>query len=245
MAKKPKCPDCPPQGAPGWMATFSDMCTLLLCFFVLLISMASFETNKFKIAARSLQGALGILESYPTVLIAKMVQMPKLGGNEQKKKMAAKVAKKIEKMAKEKNMEQSVKVKVTDNGIAIKLADPATFPLGTADISSQVKPLLKDLSQIIRTFPDAQIRVEGHTDNMPIKNKDFPSNWELSASRALNVVKFMAFKGGIDPSRMSGVGYGEHRPIAKNDTKANRQLNRRIEIYVEYLKKYENNYRGE
>lgn len=245
MAKKQKCPECPPVGAPGWMATFSDLCTLLLCFFVLLISMASFETNKFKIAARSLQGALGILETYPTVLVAKVVQMPKLGGDEQKKKLAVKTAKKIEKIAKEKKMDKAVKVKVTDNGIAIKLSDPNTFPLGKSNIRKHVKPLLKELSTIIRTFPDAQIRVEGHTDNSPIKNKEFPSNWELSASRALNVVKYMAFAGGIDPARMSGVGYGEYRPVAKNDTKIHKQMNRRIEIYVEYLKKYEKDYRGE
>jgi chemotaxis protein MotB len=74
---------------------------------------------------------------------------------------------------------------------------------------------------------------------VPINTREFPSNWELSAARALSVVKFLFTHGGIDPARLSAVGYGEYRPIAPNDTEINRQKNRRIEIYVEYLTKEE------
>jgi chemotaxis protein MotB len=76
------------------------------------------------------------------------------------------------------------------------------------------------------------VRVEGHTDNVPIQTRGFPSNWELSVARAVNVVKYFAEVSNIDPKRLSAVGYGESRPVASNDTRPNRAKNRRVEIFL-------------
>ncbi|MDR2732012.1 MAG: hypothetical protein LBB36_02215, partial [Fibromonadaceae bacterium] len=143
MATKKKCPECPPRGAPAWMSTFSDMTTLLLTFFVLLLSMANFDPNKMKTLAESLQGAFGVLETFPTVPIHPVIDIPKKSGDEQKKKQSLKDAEKIKEIVQSKQLDEAVKVEVTDKGIAIMLRDPVGFASGSADLKDQGKDILK------------------------------------------------------------------------------------------------------
>lgn len=240
MAPRSRKPPEPPKGAPAYMNTWGDMCTLLLCFFVMLLAMSTIDPAKFNVAASSFQNALsGVLESYPSVMITKDVMIPRLGGDEQNKRMAIDAALKIKKVLKDEGLDDAIKVKVTESGIAIKLSDPIGFDIGDADIKPELEPSLQKIASIINTASGTQIRVEGHTDDLPIKSFKYPSNWELSSSRALNVVKFMASKGGIDPSRLSAIGYGEYRPLVPNSSAANRKMNRRIEIFVDYIQKKE------
>lgn len=227
----------PPKGTPLYMMTWGDMCTLLLCFFVLLLAMSSTDPGKFNVAASSFHNALGgVLESYPSIMISKDILIPRLGGDEQNKRMAVDAALKIKEVVKKDGLEDAVKVKVTESGIAVKLSDPIGFDIGESDIKPELIPTLKSICEIINQVPSTQIRVEGHTDDLPIKSQKFPSNWELSSSRALNVVKFMASSGKIEPSRLSAIGYGEYRPMVPNTSVENRKMNRRIEIFVNYLK---------
>jgi len=233
VAKK-KCPDCPP-GSPAWMATFSDMTTLLLTFFVLLLSMANFEPVKYALTIQSLQGAFGILESFPTVPIHPIVDIPKKTGDEQRKKQSLKDAEKIKQVMETKNMEEAVKVEVTEKGIAIMLRDPVGFASGSADLKEQGKEILKDVSDVIKTNPDLKVRVEGHTDDVPIHSNRYASNWELSSARSLSVVQLLSAQTGIQPQNMSAVGYGEYRPVVPNTSPENRAKNRRIQIFVDYI----------
>jgi chemotaxis protein MotB len=227
-----------PRGAPAYMTTWGDMCTLLLCFFVMLLAMSTIDPAKFNVAASSFQNALsGVLESYPSVMITKDILIPRLGGDEQNKRMAVDAAQRIKEAVKKEGLEDAVKVKVTESGIAVKLSDPIGFDLGESEIKPELIPTLKSICEIVNSLPTTQIRVEGHTDDLPIRSYKFPSNWELSSSRALNVVKFMASDGRIEPSRLSAIGYGEYRPLVPNTSDENRKMNRRIEIFVDYLKK--------
>lgn len=238
MAPREKKPPEPPKGAPAYMSTWGDMCTLLLCFFVMLLAMSTVDPAKFNVAASSFQNALsGVLESYPSVMITKDILIPRLGGDEQNKRMAVDAALKIKEVVRKEGLEDAVKVKVTESGIAVKLSDPIGFDIGESEIKPELIPTLKGICEIINKVPSTQIRVEGHTDDLPIKSYKFPSNWELSSSRALNVVKFMASNGRIEPSRLSAIGYGEYRPLVPNTSVENRKMNRRIEIFVDYLKK--------
>jgi len=220
------------------MATFSDMVTLLMCFFILLLAMSTIDPAKFNTVASSFQNAFsGVLESFPNVLITKDVYIPRMGGDQQNKRMAIDAANKVKTAVKKEGMDEAIKVQVTESGIAIKLADPVGFESGSADLSPQLHGVLRDIAEIINDAPTSLIRVEGHTDNVPIRSARFPSNWELSSARALNIVRFMAHTGGVDPSRMSAIGYGEYRPVVPNTTPENRRTNRRIEIYVDYVEK--------
>lgn len=227
-----------PKGAPAYMNTWGDMCTLLLCFFVMLLAMSTIDPTKFMVAASSFQNAFsGVLESFPTVLITKDVFVPRMGGDQQNKRMAVEAATKIKQSIQKEELEDAIKVQVTETGIAIKIADPIGFESGSADVKPELFGVLRDIAGVINEAPTSIIRVEGHTDNVPIRTARFPSNWELSASRALNVVRYMAQNGGVDPARLSAIGYGEYRPIVPNTTAENRTMNRRIEIYVDYIEK--------
>ena len=141
-----------------------------------------------------------------------------------------------EKMEQE-NLQDAVKVKVTETGLAIKLAEPTTFASGSDQLNPKASKALMEVAKILDKDPNAKVRVEGHTDDVPISTSKFPSNWELSAARALAIVKMLSRRSKIDPGRLSAVGYGEHRPLVPNTTGANRQKNRRIEIYIDYTKK--------
>lgn len=237
MARERKKSD-PPRGAPAYMNTWGDMCTLLLCFFVLLLAMSSLDPAKFHIAASSLHNALGgVLESFPNIMITQEILIPRLGGHEQNKRMAVESVEKIRRIIREQKLEEAIKVKVTETGIAIKVAHPVGFDIGDADIKPELVPALQAISKVIGKVPGSQIRVEGHTDDLPIRSQKYPSNWELSSARALNVVKFLANYGDIEPSTLSAIGYGEYRPLVPNNSAENRKVNRRIEVYVDYVQK--------
>ena len=217
------------------MVTFTDLITLLLTFFVLLLTMANFDPNKMKTLAESMQGAFGVLETFPTIPIHPVIEIPKKSGDEQKKKQSLKDAEKIKEVVQTKNMEDAVKVEITDKGIAIMLRDPVGFASGSADLKEQGKEILKDISDVIKENSNLKVRIEGHTDDVPISSQRFRSNWELSSARSLSVVQLLAEQTGIKPENMSAVGYGEYRPLVPNTSPENRSKNRRIQIFVDYI----------
>jgi len=236
MAKEEKCPPCK-QIVPEFMSTYGDMVTLLLCFFVLMFALMTPDDHKFDMAASSFQQAFnGVLTSLPTIPIHKEVLVPRLGGDAQNKRIAADAAMKVKDVVQKDNLQDAVKVDVTDTGIAIKISDKVSFDSGSDKLKPEFIKVLNQVFDIIKQTQGQDIRIEGHTDNSPINTPRFPSNWELSASRAAAVVKYL-YSQGEDPRKLSAVGYGEYRPLYPNDSEAHRRENRRIEIYVEYLKK--------
>ena len=226
------------SGAPAYMMTFGDLMSLLLTFFVMLLSMATFEPVKYAMTVQSLQGAFGVLESFPTVAVMPIVRIPKFGDTDQRKKQSLEDARKLQKKMQKELKEDAVKVKVTETGVAVMLADPMTFASGSDEINPKSYDALSEVARLINEKPDAKIRVEGHTDDVPIQSGRFPSNWELSAARALKIVKRLSAETPqIDPGNFSAVGFGEHRPLVPNINAENRQKNRRIEIYIDYTQK--------
>ena len=123
-----------------------------------------------------------------------------------------------------------VHVRQTANSLEVEIKTDILFPSGVAKVQATALPVLNTVARILKPFPNA-IRVEGHTDNRPIATVAFPSNWELSAARAANVVQLFA-KSGVDPLRMQVLGLGEFRPSVKNDTVEGRNTNRRVVIVV-------------
>ncbi len=149
---------------------------------------------------------------------------------EQIEKSAADIAADIEQEMTELIDEGAVSVRNSDDWIEVEIKNNVLFPSGSARLHNDALPILKTLSSIFVEFANP-IQVEGFTDNKPIKTAAFPSNWELSAARAASVVHLL-MKVGIKPARMAAVGYGEHRPIADNDTEEGRQKNRRVVIII-------------
>lgn len=128
-------------------------------------------------------------------------------------------------------MKDMAEVQLTDKQIKINIAAPVLFSSGRAELGSGSSDVLRPVADVLKKLPN-DIIVEGHTDNVPIKSGDFRSNWELSAARANAVVDLLAARYSVPQERMIAAAYGEHRPVAPNDTPLGRAQNRRIEIIV-------------
>ena len=232
----------PKKGAPAFMSTYGDMMTLLLTFFVLLFSMSTVDVAKFRALAASFDGGSGLLEAGDVIVQKETIigngirQFPSKGeqaeGNGQGKAKAMKED--IEKYVYNKKLEEKVGVEQRGDEIIIRFGDALLFDTGKADIKPGAIPVLDTVGNKIKEYLDNgyRIRLEGHTDNMPIKTAQFPSNWELSAARAIAVAKFYIYEMNFKPAKISTEGFGEHEPMADNATADGRSMNRRVEIIL-------------
>lgn len=218
-------------GAPGWMATFSDLMSLLLTFFILLFSMSNVDEEKFDNLSQSIQGVLGgigILEN-ETVIIKKGqdgtldIQKESSLTEEMKKELDAYIE--------QKGIQDDVEIIAGEEGVFVDIKEATLFDTGSAKIKDSGKRVLDELADMI-TDIENPIMIEGHTDNVPINNAKYSSNWELSTARSISVVKYYTDKYNVTPGRMSAIGYGEYKPIAKNDTPEHRAMNRRVNILI-------------
>ena len=123
-----------------------------------------------------------------------------------------------------------VDVRTTEFGVEVEIKTSLLFPSGSARLVDGALPVLRDLSAILKTFPNA-VQVEGFTDNVPINTEVFPSNWELSAGRAASVVHVFT-RNGVRPERLVAIAFGEHRPVADNGTPEGRSRNRRVVVVI-------------
>ncbi|MCX5706761.1 MAG: flagellar motor protein MotB [Candidatus Omnitrophica bacterium] len=130
--------------------------------------------------------------------------------------------------------DKQIKLQMMEKGLVITVVGDLLFDSGKAKIRHEAYPLLDKVSGVLKeNMANFNIGIEGYTDNRPIKHSGWKSNWELSTERSLSVLHYMANKEGISPERLSAIGFGEYRPVASNDTKAGRQLNRRVEIVIQ------------
>jgi chemotaxis protein MotB len=212
------------------MVTYGDLMSLLLTFFVLLVSFSSIQESKFLQALGSLKGALGVLPKYESTVFRQYVLMPKLSRRERVR--VSMMMKKLQQALKEMKLDKKVKLNIKKDGILIRIDAPVLFDLGKANLKPEVYPVLDKIAELTQGWPN-EIRIEGHTDNLPIHTAEFPSNWELSAARAISVLRYFVSRG-IPASRLAAVGYGEFHPLVPNTTPENRAKNRRVEIYIMY-----------
>ncbi|OEU51778.1 MAG: hypothetical protein BA871_00080, partial [Desulfuromonadales bacterium C00003096] len=208
------------------LSTFKDMVTLLLTFFVLILSMSKLDVAKVNEAVYAINDAFGMLSSAETGDIKAFepfilpIKTRRSSLSEKKRELAEH----IDKIG---NMD----AKVMEGGVSVILKEELFFKTGMSEIEEKNYPFLKNLCSIFQKT-DCQIRVEGHTDDVPIENKRFPSNWELSVARAVKVVKYFISKGNISPERLSAAGYGDSKPLYPNVSNHNRELNRRVGIIL-------------
>lgn len=213
-----------------WLLTFNDLMTLLMVFFVLLFSMGSANVKEIRVFQYSLQSGLGVIEAGDRMEVGVVDFDPnnkEVNGETINSKIREDIKESINKL----NSIAGVKAIYTKEGVVIRLENTIVFSSGTADISREAFKVLTKITSIINKI-SSPIRIEGHTDNIPIHTKIFPSNWELSTSRAVNVVKYFIDEGNITPVRLSAVGYGASKPISSNDTYEHRAINRRVEIVL-------------
>jgi chemotaxis protein MotB len=128
--------------------------------------------------------------------------------------------------------EGKVSISLHSRGLVLSLREGAFFPIGKAAFRAGAEELLQQINDTIGQIPMQPIRLEGHTDNVPIHNDEFASNWDLSSWRAIEVMNLLIDRFGIAPARLSVVGYGELRPVADNDSAQGRAANRRVDIVI-------------
>ena len=222
----------PKKGSPEYMTTFGDMMSLLLTFFILLVSMSTMEVEKYKAAAASLKGAFSVLPYQEKVTPSPSESTPKPAKGSEKRGKRSRAVAKLQKVIRESRMQNIIKVSQTKEGIHITIGDPALFDSGKSDIKPGILPVLNQIVDVVQTGEEF-VRVEGHTDNVPIHTALYEDNWELSIARAISVIRYFKSQQEIDPERLRPVGCGEFHPIVPNDTSEGRALNRRVEIYID------------
>jgi chemotaxis protein MotB len=243
MGKK-KSADCPMM--PGWLVTYGDLMSLLLTFFILLQSFSSIQESEFKKAIGSIMIALGINPISDTMIITPMLGKKGVGragaqgeADAETEELLDELQQEIEGMLKDstivenKEIGKNIKMEATKQGVHITISDSIIFGSGSAALKPDFQKVLIIIGKVVapkmNTF---DMVVEGHSDNIPISTAQYPSNWELSSSRALSVLKYMLEQNKLLPSKLTAVGYGEYRPISDNKTTEGRSKNRRVEIYL-------------
>ena len=218
------------EGSSGgkWEIVYSGFVLILLCFFIMLSSFSTMEAGKVMRFVKSFTSAVSLLPEgvkfEPGLAVmsdsAEMVDL---------ESSLAKIFDNLEELAQQFNLQDQITLAFTHEGLVMRLSEHALFDLGAADIAIEAQPLLQKIGAII-SRTDYLIRIEGHTDNLPIHTALFPSNWELSTARAVNVLRYFIENHNIDPRRLAAEGFSEFHPLVANDRPENRAKNRRVEI---------------
>ena len=232
--------ECPPcdKGAPKWMTTFGDLMSLLLCFFVLLLSFSEMDKQKYKVVAGSMEKAFGMQRK------KNFDESPRLGlkiiaREFDQEAIATRLKQFIGEQLKEnfgelyEELSEEIEIEAGQEKVVIRLMGESTFDSGKADIKQELKPMILTMGKILIEKAKGDVVIAGHTDNVPVRRGGpYKSNLALSMARAAAVADFLLSQTPLDPKRVSTMGFGEYRPIADNATEAGRRKNRRVEIIV-------------
>lgn len=240
---------------PGWMLTFADLMTLLLTFFILLLSFSKMDVARYKAIAQSMQKAFGggsviptagagsamLITALPTraaprtTSAAEAVVLPASTSGPRPvnavprgvETLAARLIDRFEPQIASGDM----KVRYDAHKVTVRFPENATFPSGSAQLKSPMKPIIDRMVKVLAQCP-GRIEVDGYTDNQPIVSSKYRSNWDLSAARAVSVVHQLILNRQIGAEEVTAAGHAETHPLVANDTPAHRARNRRVEINI-------------
>ncbi|MGL4774130.1 MAG: OmpA family protein [Clostridium sp.] len=238
MARKKRGVSDGPRGD-EWLATFSDTVTLLMTFFILLYSMATVDTAKMEQLSKAFNEVM-LGKKGESILEFNMYNgdVPLVGGEsvqtdmiEQGQTSQSAMYDEVKAFVQENSLNEVVQITEDERGIILQLRDSILFETGMANLKPESINILDKINDLIGSLPNSII-VEGHTDNVPISTSKFDSNWDLSAARAINVVRYFTENKGQNPTRFSAQGYGEYKPIVQNNSVENRAKNRRVNILL-------------
>lgn len=231
----------PPEEAtaPAWMATFGDLMSLLLTFFVLLMSFASMDVRRFAAVVGSMRDAFGVQRLHPghieslsdslvqlsdteSTPFMRVIDVPTRIPEREQSMMA-----RIEMTLKEQKLQRVVQIEHTPDGVVIRVPDAMLFDSGSADLRPGAVVLLREIASLIQQTP-GDVAVRGHSDASPISSGGFRSNWELSTDRAVAAVVHLVEVEGVDERRLRASGFGATRPLARDGD--DRSADRRVEF---------------
>ncbi|MCG8588500.1 MAG: OmpA family protein [Proteobacteria bacterium] len=242
MDEEEEC-ECVP-GAPAWMATLGDLMSLLLTFFVLMLTFASMEKQLFLKAIGSVKAALGVVEQDPGHFELRSTSVVELSdrrtrpyidvmelptSNASSSQVDAAMLAEIQRFLSTQQLSGILDASLGDRGVTIRLKGNVLFEPGSDRLLPQSFLFLDEIVALAREFP-YEIAIEGHTDERPIGSPAFPTNWHLSAARAIATLRYLVDVGEIPASRLSATGMSDTRPLVSNETPENRATNRRVEF---------------
>lgn len=219
-----------------WLVSYADFITLLFAFFVVMYSAAQLDKRRAGQLATAIQTAFlqyGSLPPEPSDvggLSANGVPSNLPIGNTDDDEFSL-LRGRVEQALAGEIASGDVAVRRTSEGLVISLREVGFFDSGSADIRASSRPAFQRLAEVLRAT-DTDIRIEGHTDNVPIHNSRYGSNWDLSTARATATVRLLITQYDFRPERLAASGYAEYRPIASNDGAEGRALNRRVDIVI-------------
>lgn len=219
-----------------WLITYADLITLLLVFFIVLYAGSQDDSKKFAILAQGLRSAFNNAATNGgggTTPIFDGTGSTNQGGTQQEITDFESITAILQRVAQEQGFADKLDLQLLPDRITIGLTSDLLFGSGSAGLKESALPALDAVAQVIKDKPN-EVRVEGHTDNVPINTADFPSNWELSSARATAVLRRLVDADGVPGNRISAAGYGDTRPKADNKTPDGRAQNRRAAIVLLY-----------
>ncbi|MBF0469452.1 MAG: OmpA family protein [Desulfamplus sp.] len=221
----------------GWLVTYADLVTLLLVFFVLLYSISSIEQVKFLSALKTIKSQIEANSFFSQYI--DMFDFPDYGNQlisiEERTGLMSRqdsLIRDVNKFITQNNDSNKLTTFVRMGKIIIRLDGNYVFEPGSAQINKGFIPLLQSLLDIMYEYPDYVLNIKGHTDDAHISTDQYPSNWELSSARAMEVLKYLV-RNGVPPERLTATGYGSTMPLVSNSSAENREKNRRVEFVLE------------
>ncbi len=213
-----------------WMVSHADFMTLLFAFFVVLYSSAEVDRAKMARLSGAIAAGFGANEGHPTVLIPGTTAAIPAHPIRSQETVEA-IRRKIEEGLAEELKRRTVAVRETPEGLVLSLREVGFFDSGSAALRSSSLDTFDRIGAVLATV-ESSLRIEGHTDNVPIHTALFQSNWELSTARATEITRLLLTREKIGPARLSAAGYAEYHPIAENGNEEGRRLNRRVDLVI-------------
>ena len=220
-----------------WLVSYADFITLLFAFFVVMYSISSVNEGKFRTVSDSIKAALNPVVSPSSTKVPFTIGENKAltlnPAIEGAKEPAVRRLRQIMQSLKNQTHVEIIQLKELTNGdIVLTLPDTVLFRSGESALLPEARPFIQAISEVLIEL-DRHVRVEGHTDNVPIATVKFPSNWELSATRAVAVVRALSEQYGVPTNHLTAVGHADSRSLTDNLTPESRAKNRRVEIVVQ------------
>jgi chemotaxis protein MotB len=242
-----------PANHERWLVSYADFITLLFAVFVVLYAMGQSDKKKVEEVMQSIQASFGMANAGAVapkinVITSKSISiMPSLkpelsiapsgragrgqGRTRAEEKDFRQIKSSIEAYLVKQGAQHKVSLNITRRGLIVSLKEAGFFDSGQAQIRTDAYELINTISEVMTQYNNP-LRVEGHTDNIPISSSQFPSNWELSTARATNGLKYLIKHFDVDPDKISATGYAQYRPIADNSTAEGRGKNRRVDLVM-------------
>lgn len=232
----------------SWLLPYSDMLTLLFALFIVLFSASNIDAQKFqaisKVFGDLFTSGTGIVE-YPSTVpegsnqdeederaVEQQEDEDEQADEMQHRIELLSIQERINTYIQTNNLTNQLQTSLTDEGLLVTIKDNVLFDSGSATVRREDIEIAREISELLVIDPPRNIIISGHTDNVPISNANFGSNWELSVMRAINFLKILLENDKLDPSYFSAKGFGEFNPIASNDTADGRSKNRRVEVLI-------------